>query len=95
MGMPDVVTGSLEEYEALSLRLARDPGARAELRARIAANRPVMPLFDAARFVRNLERAYERMWDVYCAGEPPQPIMIADPDRHPPGVTDNRHLPTQ
>lgn len=79
MGMPDLVTASLEEYEALSVRLARDPGARAELRARIAANRPIMPLFDTARFVRNLERAYERMWEIHCAGEPPQPIRIEDP----------------
>ncbi len=80
MGMPDLVADSLEEYEALALRLARDPGARAELRTRIAANRPIMPLFDTARFVRNLERAYERMWEIHCAGEPPQPIRIEDPD---------------
>ncbi len=80
MGMPDLVADSLEEYEALALRLARDPGARAELRTRIAANRPIMPLFDTARFVRNLERAYERMWDIHCAGQPPQPIRIEDPD---------------
>lgn len=80
MGMADLATGSLDEYEALALRLARDVVARAALRERIAANRPVMPLFDTPRFVGNLERAYQRMWDIHCTGEPPQPIVIEDPD---------------
>jgi predicted O-linked N-acetylglucosamine transferase (SPINDLY family) len=80
MGMSDLVTESLEGYETLALRLAQDAGARDALRARIAANRRVFPLFDTPRFVRNLERAYLRMWDIYCAGEPPQAITITDPN---------------
>lgn len=78
MGMADLITGTLEDYEALALRLARDADARRDLRARIAANRPNAPLFDTPRFVRNLERVYERMWALYCAGEPPQPIALSD-----------------
>lgn len=78
MGMAELVTERLEDYESLALRLARDAAARAALRAKIAANRPTAPLFDTPRFVRNLERAYLRMWEIYCAGQPPQAIAIAD-----------------
>ena len=78
MGLADLVTESLSDYEALALRLARDPAARAGLRARIAANRATSPLFDTARFVRNLELAYDRMWEIYCDGLPPRPIRIVD-----------------
>lgn len=78
MGLPELVTDTLEGYESLALRLAGDADARAALRAKIAANRPVAPLFDTPRFVRNLERAYQRMWEIYCAGEKPQAITIND-----------------
>lgn len=83
MGMADLITDSIEDYEALALRLARDTGARDDLRARIAANRSIMPLFDTPRFVRNLERAYLHMWEIHCAGGPPQAITMTDTGADP------------
>ena len=60
-GLPELVTESLEDYEALALRLARDPAALANLKSRLAAERATMKLFDAARFTRHLEAAYVTM----------------------------------
>jgi predicted O-linked N-acetylglucosamine transferase (SPINDLY family) len=61
IGLPELVTHSLAEYEALALQLATNPARLAALRARLAANRTTAPLFDTDRFRRQLEAAYLRM----------------------------------
>jgi predicted O-linked N-acetylglucosamine transferase (SPINDLY family) len=55
VGLPELVTHSLAEYEALALVLARDPARLGALRARLEENRRREPLFDTARFCRQLE----------------------------------------
>ncbi len=61
VGLPELVTQSLSDYEALALRLARDPRRLAELRERLAAARGTAPLFDTDRFRQHLEAAYREM----------------------------------
>ncbi len=61
IGMPELVTNSLEEYEALALALARDPARLADLKQKLARNIAATPLFDADRFTRDLEAAYLTM----------------------------------
>ena len=39
---------------------------------------PSAPLFDTPRFVRNLEHAYQKMWDNYAMGRAAEPIDIAE-----------------
>lgn len=60
-GLPELVTQSLIDYEALALQLARDPRRLAELRQRLAVARGTAPLFDTDRFRRHLEAAYREM----------------------------------
>ena len=57
-GLPELVTHSTKEYESLALALARDPARMKTLRDRLATNRATAPLFDTARFTRNLEAVY-------------------------------------
>ena len=64
IGMPELVTDSLEAYEALALRLAQEPSLLADIRRRIAANKVDCPLFDTQEFCLNLETAYISMWRV-------------------------------
>ena len=61
MGLPELVTESLDAYEARALELARDPAQLKALREKLAANLPTAPLFDADRFARNIEAAYITM----------------------------------
>jgi len=63
IGLPELVTESLAEYEALALRLAREPASLAALRARLAANRHTHPLFDMARYTRDFEALLLHTWD--------------------------------
>ena len=68
IGLPELITGSFAEYEALALELARRPGLLRSYRERLAANRHTTPLFDMARYARDFEDAMERIWAEYCAG---------------------------
>jgi protein O-GlcNAc transferase len=76
VGLPELVTTSLADYEALALRLASDARLLGELRARLAANRLTRPLFDTRRFCRHLEAAYTRMWETWQRGEAPESFAV-------------------
>jgi protein O-GlcNAc transferase len=76
VGLPELVTHGLEEYETLASRLASEPAALGQLRDRLARNRFEAPLFDAGRFRRHLERAYVRMWELQRRGEAPRSFAI-------------------
>ena len=77
-GFPELVTESLEDYEALALRLARDPAALANLKSRLAAERATMKLFDAARFTRHLEAAYATMHERRLQRLKPEGFAVAE-----------------
>jgi len=79
-GLPDLVAGSLAEYEALALKLARDADALAAIRTRLAGNRATCPLFDTDRFRRHLEAAYVTMWKRSQRGEPPASFAVGELD---------------
>ncbi|MGH9454579.1 MAG: tetratricopeptide repeat protein, partial [Terriglobia bacterium] len=72
VGLPELVTTSLAEYESLAFELACDPGRLQSIRQKLAANRLTTPLFDSRRFTRNLEAAYETMWSAHQAGKAPR-----------------------
>ena len=76
IGLPELVTSSLADYEALAVRLATSPGPLSTLRARLAANRRTYPLFDTDRFREHLEAAYERMCKRVRAGLPPEAFTV-------------------
>ncbi|HXT36904.1 MAG TPA: hypothetical protein VN837_15110, partial [Chloroflexota bacterium] len=62
IGLPELIMPDLGAYEDTAVRLATHPAEMAALKAKLAANRLTTPLFDTARFVRNLETAYEKLW---------------------------------
>jgi len=79
IGVPELITHSAEEYEALAVRLAHDRALLSGLRRRIEEGRSRSPLFDPARFCRNIERAYEAMVELARAGKPPAEIDVRAP----------------
>src|SRR5262249_10189631 len=76
VGLPELVTRTSEDYEALALRLARDPALLAQIRGQLSANRLTQPLFDSARMTRHLERAYATMCERHRRGEPPAGFAV-------------------
>jgi len=75
-GLPELVTTSLEAYEALALRLAREPHALAALRVRLQAQRDSCPLFDTGRFCDHLESAYQTMYQNHQSGHMPRSFSV-------------------
>ena len=75
-GLPELVTTSLEDYEALALELATDPALLSSMRRKLDDNRPTCPLFDGDRFRRHIEAAYTTMWDIYRRGERPRAFRV-------------------
>lgn len=69
VGLEELVTRSLEEYEALALKLARAPGLLASVTEKLARNRERSPLFDTVRATRQIEAAYGVMWERYQRGQ--------------------------
>jgi predicted O-linked N-acetylglucosamine transferase (SPINDLY family) len=61
-GLPELITESLDAYEVLILDLARNRARLDELRGRLQSNRDSCALFDAPRFVRHLEQAFDLAW---------------------------------
>jgi predicted O-linked N-acetylglucosamine transferase (SPINDLY family) len=84
VGLPELITTSVADYEVLALRLARDPQRLGALRETLARNRDTYPLFDTARFTRHLEAAYTTMWERAERGERPRGFAVGPVGRSDP-----------
>ncbi len=80
VGLPELVTHSLEEYEALALKLATDPPRLQSIRRKLEVNRLTYPLFNTDRFRRHIEAAYTIMWETWQRGETQKSFSV-DPIR--------------
>lgn len=67
-GMPELVLESFSAYERLVLDLATSPAKLHDLRRKLQNGRDSCTLFDTPRFVKNLERAYEDMFNTWAGG---------------------------
>ena len=76
IGMPELVTDSLTDYEALAIKLSSDRAFLSEYKQRLERNRHTHPLFDTARFARGIEAAYTKMWETYESGERPHGFSV-------------------
>jgi predicted O-linked N-acetylglucosamine transferase (SPINDLY family) len=82
VGLPELVVPDLAAYEETAVRLGQGPGQGAgadeltAIKARLQANRLACPLFDTERYARNLERAYDTLWEACAGGAKPAPIRI-------------------
>ncbi len=77
IGLPELITTTEVEYEALIVALALDRDRLAAIRAKLARNRLTTPLFDTAGYTRDFERGLTAAHDRYLAGLPPADIDVA------------------
>ena len=76
VGLPELITHSLEEYEALALKLATTPALLSDVNARLARSRTTHSLFDTDRFRRHIESACVTTWERHQRGEPPENFAV-------------------
>jgi predicted O-linked N-acetylglucosamine transferase (SPINDLY family) len=80
VGLPELVTESAEEFEALAVKLATDPKALKKVRDKLAKNKGKSALFDTDRFRKNIEAAYAEMWERWRAGDKPKGFTVRAQD---------------
>jgi protein O-GlcNAc transferase len=80
LGLPELITTNLEEYEAMALHLAGSPAALATVRAKLAEHRHTRPLFDIESYRQHLESAFQIMWERHRKGHPPVSFEVEPTD---------------
>ena len=76
VGLPELITTSPDEYEAVALKLAHEHSFLASVKAKLARNRDTCPLFHTARFARHIEAAYVAIWERHQRGEVPKAFAV-------------------
>ncbi len=76
IGVPELITHTIEEYFSLAVELANNPNKLAAIRAKLAQNRLTTPLFNTELFARHIESAYKSAYDSYHAGMAPDHIYV-------------------
>jgi protein O-GlcNAc transferase len=76
IGLEELVTGSLDEYERMAVAIGKDANLLADLKSRLQRNRESHPLFDTPRYTRHLEAAYVEMWRRFQRGQEPVSFRI-------------------
>ena len=90
IGMPELIAGSLQEYQDLAIRLAQDHSLLDGLRQKLLNNHSTYPLFDTKKQCRSIEAAFIAMWERQQGGKRPasfsvpgQSVPIEVPIMHP------------
>jgi predicted O-linked N-acetylglucosamine transferase (SPINDLY family) len=76
IGLPELVTAAVQDYEAMAVDLASNPELIASLRQRLRENRLTKPLFDTELYTKHLEEAYSRIYERYHSGFGPEDVYI-------------------
>jgi predicted O-linked N-acetylglucosamine transferase (SPINDLY family) len=61
LDMPELVTQTVPDYEALALDLATNPAKLAAIKSELADKRMTAPLFDTRRFAQDIEAVYRQL----------------------------------
>jgi predicted O-linked N-acetylglucosamine transferase (SPINDLY family) len=67
VGLPELVARNEDDYVKIAVELAADLPRLSELRSNLRQSMLASPLTDAAQFARDVEAAYRRMWQNWCA----------------------------
>jgi len=62
IGMPELITNSVTEYERLAIELATNPKKLNAIRYKLSSKRLTEPLFNTEMFTRDLENIYEKVY---------------------------------
>jgi predicted O-linked N-acetylglucosamine transferase (SPINDLY family) len=76
VGLPELITKSEQDYEALILKLATNPTKLAEIKEKLANNRLTQPLFNTELYTKQLEEGYQQAYQNYFQGNLPKPIIV-------------------
>lgn len=74
--LAELITDSLEGYEALALKLASSSAVLGGIRAKLERNRMSCPLFNTDRFRQHIESAFVQIWERHQRGLAPEHVSL-------------------
>ncbi len=74
VGLPDLITETLADYERLAVQIGRNPARAASYKRYLAEHGRSSPLFDIPAIVRDVERQFEHLAQQARTGKPLQPL---------------------
>ena len=72
--MPELITRSSQEYEALAIKIAQDKKLASGLKSKLQTNKLNTKLFNTSAFVQSLEALYTQMYQRHQAGLLPEDL---------------------
>jgi predicted O-linked N-acetylglucosamine transferase (SPINDLY family) len=78
VNLPELITHTPKEYEALAIDLATHPEKLKVIKDKLADNLSTAPLFDTKRFTKNIESAYTQMYERSQQGLEPDHIYVEE-----------------
>lgn len=76
VGLDELATTTPQQYQALALKLARDPVYLADVKARVKKGIETGPLYDTEKFTRDFEALMEKAVQRFDAGLKPEHISL-------------------
>jgi predicted O-linked N-acetylglucosamine transferase (SPINDLY family) len=76
IGLDELITHSLDEYETLALKLNSDSSYLTSIKGKLAHNRDTCPIFDTTRFARHMEAAFVSMYEIHRVGRSPTSFSV-------------------
>ena len=67
-GITEGIAWTDEEYVEWGIRLGKDENLRRDISWKLKKGRQTAPLWDAKQFTKNMENAYQQMWQIYLDG---------------------------
>ena len=74
--LPELITRTEKEYEALLLDLATNPKRLSAIKEKLATNRLTTPLFNPNHFTKHLENGYQQAYQRYFDRKDPEAISV-------------------
>ncbi|MEH1947653.1 MAG: tetratricopeptide repeat protein [Nostoc sp.] len=68
-GITEGIAWTDEEYIEWGVRLGKDEALRQQVALKLKASRQTAPLWNGKQFTREMEKAYEQMWQKYIEGK--------------------------
>jgi predicted O-linked N-acetylglucosamine transferase (SPINDLY family) len=76
IGAPELVTSSIDQYEARAIELASKPETLKAIRTKLNENRSKSPVFDTEFMTNKIEEAYQKIWDRHSRGLSPTHLYL-------------------
>ncbi len=76
IGLPELVTETLDEYESLAIELATNSEKLKSIQVKLKNNRLSTPLFNTPLFTKHIELGYKKIYEQYQSDLPPEHVYI-------------------